>query len=34
MVLEKKIFKVFTIYFYVKHEKPQGGANLTPGGMI
>ena len=34
MVLEKKIFKDFTLYFYVKTDKPQGGANLTPAVMI
>ena len=34
MVLEKKIFKEFTIYLYVKTVKPQGGANLTLGVMI
>ena len=34
MVLEKKMFKVFTIYSYVKNDKPHGGANLTLGVMI
>ena len=34
MVQEKKIFKVFTIYFYMKTDMPWGGVNLTPGVMI
>ena len=32
MVLKEKIFKVFTIYFYMKTDMPRGGANLTLGG--
>ena len=32
MVLKKKIFKVFTIYFYMKTDVPRGGSQFDPGG--
>ena len=34
MVLEKKIFKSFLIYFYVKLLTPGAGPFLTPGGFL
>ena len=34
MVLEKKNFKSFPIYFYVKLLTPGAGPFLTPGGFL